>query len=209
MGPVQTSLEKTGPRPPVLSECQSDSSGDYIHELATAGRVRTVLRMPSFYIHLRVSGAFAFRGLVCVSSYSEEVVLHHNYDNKTIAFTVSSSKNLQNHNNQRIIYDKVITNTGNAYNKTTGIFTCPVPGTYVFTWSTKSNSAKQSCYAFIYHNGHKLMMTYSYEHTGGYHEVASNTIVLSLKKNELVWIGTTHGTYCYGYPYTGFSGWKL
>ncbi|KAK3100464.1 hypothetical protein FSP39_020475 [Pinctada imbricata] len=33
-GPVQTSLEKTGPRPPVLSECQSDSSGDNIHELA-------------------------------------------------------------------------------------------------------------------------------------------------------------------------------
>ncbi|KAK3109010.1 hypothetical protein FSP39_021126 [Pinctada imbricata] len=43
-GPVQTSLEKTGPRPPVLSECQSDSSGDNIYELATAGRARTVLR---------------------------------------------------------------------------------------------------------------------------------------------------------------------
>ncbi|KAK3106906.1 hypothetical protein FSP39_002542 [Pinctada imbricata] len=32
--PVQTSLEKTGRRPPVLSECQSDSSSDNIHELA-------------------------------------------------------------------------------------------------------------------------------------------------------------------------------
>ncbi|KAK3107734.1 hypothetical protein FSP39_021147 [Pinctada imbricata] len=42
-GPVQTSLEKTGPRPPVLSECQSDSSGDNIYVLATAGRARTVL----------------------------------------------------------------------------------------------------------------------------------------------------------------------
>ncbi|KAK3097597.1 hypothetical protein FSP39_011280 [Pinctada imbricata] len=36
---------QTGPRPPVLSECQSDSSDDNIHELATAGRERTVLRM--------------------------------------------------------------------------------------------------------------------------------------------------------------------
>ncbi|KAK3106680.1 hypothetical protein FSP39_025036 [Pinctada imbricata] len=72
-----------------------------------------------------------------------------------------------------------------------------------------SAANKESCYAYIYHNGHKLMMSHSYEHSGGYHEVASNTMVLSLKKNELVWIGTTHGTYCYGYPYTGFSGWKL
>ncbi|KAK3086041.1 hypothetical protein FSP39_012534, partial [Pinctada imbricata] len=125
------------------------------------------------------------------------------------AFTVSSSSNLQNHNNQRIVYDKVITNTGNAYNKTTGIFTCPVPGTYVFTWSTMSESYKKSCHASIYHNGHKLMMTHSYENNNGYHEVASNTMVLSLKVNELVWIGTSSGTYCYGYPYTGFSGWKL
>ncbi|KAK3091057.1 hypothetical protein FSP39_016808 [Pinctada imbricata] len=50
-GPVQTSLEKTGPRPPALSECQSDSSGDYIYEITTAGRAQIVLRRPSFYIH--------------------------------------------------------------------------------------------------------------------------------------------------------------
>ncbi|KAK3088772.1 hypothetical protein FSP39_023598 [Pinctada imbricata] len=36
--PVQTSLEKTGSRPPVLSECQSDSSGEHMHELAAGDR---------------------------------------------------------------------------------------------------------------------------------------------------------------------------
>ncbi|KAK3105992.1 hypothetical protein FSP39_010402 [Pinctada imbricata] len=64
----------------------------------------------------------------------------------------------------------------------------------------------QHCVAYIYHNGHKLMTSYSYKHTGGYHEVASNTMVLSLKVKDLLWIGTTHGEYCHGYPYTGFSG---
>ncbi|KAK3105816.1 hypothetical protein FSP39_006320 [Pinctada imbricata] len=72
-----------------------------------------------------------------------------------------------------------------------------------------SEAYKRGCNAYIYHNGHRLMMSHSYEHSGGYHEVASNTMVLSLKKNEPVWIGTTTGTYCYGFPATGFSGWKL
>ncbi|KAK3109087.1 hypothetical protein FSP39_022719, partial [Pinctada imbricata] len=108
-----------------------------------------------------------------------------------------------------IVYDKVITNTGNGYNKTTGIFTCPVSGTYVFTWSAMSRTQKQYCYSHIYHNGHKLMMTYSFEANGGDHEVASNTMVLSLKLDDRVWIGTITCYYGFGYPYTGFSGWKL
>ncbi|KAK3105618.1 hypothetical protein FSP39_001947 [Pinctada imbricata] len=72
-----------------------------------------------------------------------------------------------------------------------------------------SAADKERCIAYIYHNGHKLMTSHSYEHSGGYHEVASNTMVLSLKEKDLVWIGTKTGTFCYGYPYTGFSGWKL
>ncbi|KAK3104546.1 hypothetical protein FSP39_004653 [Pinctada imbricata] len=80
-GPVQTSLEKTGPRPPVLSECQSDSSGDNIHELAAAEHGLYYVRplFISIYIFICVVWAPAFCGLVCVgSSDSEEVVLHHN-----------------------------------------------------------------------------------------------------------------------------------
>ena len=80
-GPVQTSLEKTGPRPPVLSECQSDSSGGNMHELATAGRARTVFRTPCFYIHLHIHVCFLGPTSCCLfvcPSYSEEVSLHHN-----------------------------------------------------------------------------------------------------------------------------------
>ncbi|KAK3095622.1 hypothetical protein FSP39_016779 [Pinctada imbricata] len=81
-GPVQTSLEKTGSRPPVLSECQSDSSGDYTHELAAGKHGLYYVRplLISIYIFICVAWAPAFCGLVCVwSSDSEEVVLHHNY----------------------------------------------------------------------------------------------------------------------------------
>ncbi|KAK3100202.1 hypothetical protein FSP39_016165 [Pinctada imbricata] len=76
-GPVQTSLEKTDPRPPVHSECQSDSSCDNIHELASAEHGWYYVRplFISIYIFICVAWSPAFRGLVCVwSSNSEEVL---------------------------------------------------------------------------------------------------------------------------------------
>ncbi|KAK3106269.1 hypothetical protein FSP39_016407 [Pinctada imbricata] len=130
-------------------------------------------------------------------------------DSSNVAFTVSTSSTLSNHNNRRIIYDKVLTNSGNAYNNITGIFTCPAPGNYVFTWSTMSRSSSEYCYAYIYHNSIKLLMSNSYESNAGYHEVASNTIVLMLSVGDMVWIQTDTCKYGYGYPYTAFSGWKM
>ncbi|KAK3104659.1 hypothetical protein FSP39_007294, partial [Pinctada imbricata] len=122
------------------------------------------------------------------------------------AFTVSTSSALSNYNTKKIVYDKVITNKGGAYNNNTGIFTCPSPGTYVFTWSTMSKYASEYCIAYIYHNGNQLLASHSYEDNGGYWEVASNTILLTLTVGDHVWIQTSVGKYCYGYPYTAFSG---
>ncbi|KAK3101335.1 hypothetical protein FSP39_002815 [Pinctada imbricata] len=53
--PVQTSLEKTGPLPPALLESQSDSSGDNMHELATAGRALTVFCSPYVFKSVLIS----------------------------------------------------------------------------------------------------------------------------------------------------------
>ncbi|KAK3104977.1 hypothetical protein FSP39_014499, partial [Pinctada imbricata] len=128
--------------------------------------------------------------------------------NRSYAFSVSTSSDLYSFQNKKIVYDKVITNIGGAYNSNTGIFTCPSPGTYVFTWSTMSISSSRACYAYIYHNGNQLLESYSVEANGGYYEVASNTIVLTLTVGDHVWIQTATGTHCYGYPYTAFSGWK-
>ncbi|KAK3105078.1 hypothetical protein FSP39_016832 [Pinctada imbricata] len=72
-----------------------------------------------------------------------------------------------------------------------------------------SHSDSQSCYAYIYHNGNSLLLSNSHEAKGGSNEAASNTIVLSLIAGDRVWIKTDRGAYCYGYPLTGFSGWKI
>ena len=97
-GPVQTSLEKTEPRPPVLSECQSDSSGGNMHELATAGRARTVFRTPSVFISIYIS--------MCVSlALRHTVCLYVHLTVRRLFYTtiVRSSRPLDNRKSGRVV----------------------------------------------------------------------------------------------------------
>ncbi|KAK3106281.1 hypothetical protein FSP39_016753 [Pinctada imbricata] len=74
-------------RPPVLSECQADSSCDNIHELVAAEHGLYYVRplFISIYIFICVAWAPTFCGLVCVwSSDNEEVVLHHNFHSQKL-----------------------------------------------------------------------------------------------------------------------------
>ena len=50
---------------------------------------------------------------------------------------VSFSVNLRNKEiklgvGQTVIYDEILTNEGDGYDDRTGVFTCPVAGTYIF-----------------------------------------------------------------------------
>ena len=125
-----------------------------------------------------------------------------------MAFTVSVSISGSQWAFKKIIYDKIITNVGQGYNQQTGTFTCPKGGLYVFTWSTMNNDSV-SCDAYIYRNGERSLMTYSYEFGGSRNEVASNTEVMHLSVGDQVWIQTRKCGHFWGYPYTAFSGWKL
>ncbi|KAK3105939.1 hypothetical protein FSP39_009025 [Pinctada imbricata] len=73
-----------------------------------------------------------------------------------------------------------------------------------------SGGSSDDCNTYIYNNGNKMMMSYSHDNGGSGNEEASTTILLSLMTGDHVWIETAPGSvYCHGYPYTGFSGWKL
>ena len=106
------------------------------------------------------------------------------------------------------MYDKIITNIGGGYSAQTGVFTCPLDGEYVFTWSTYSGYTTDGCFTYIYRNGQSSMVVNSYE-KGSVEEAASNTVIFHLQMGDTVWIQTAVCEYNFGYPYTGFSGWKL
>ena len=126
-----------------------------------------------------------------------------------IAFTASISKSIASFGTgATIIWDSVITNEGNAYNGYTGIFSCSEDGLYAFNWNLMSGSNGQECIGTITHNGRKILAANAQEN-GSAWEMASNSIVLQLRKGDRIWIAASQCTFTYGYPRASLNGWQL
>lgn len=107
------------------------------------------------------------------------------------------------------VYDKVVTNTHNAYSASTGKFTTPERGLYTFSIDTLSDPGKYS-HAGLYVNG-KIKTWQACNNSGGKSKwlTCSNTAILLLQKGDVVYVadhssgGTIRGLY------SDFSGAKL
>lgn len=117
-------------------------------------------------------------------------------------------------NSQTIVFDNVITNTHNAYNGHTGIFTSPSTGVFAFSWTM--NSEGFGFYELM-HNS-EVKTTTSSESIGRPHlerASVSATIVLELRENDVVFVRTHHawgqGRYIVSNSLmkSSFSGWQV
>ncbi|XP_048742172.1 complement C1q-like protein 4 [Ostrea edulis] len=91
------------------------------------------------------------------------------------------------------VFDKVVTNVGNAYNPATGKFTTPSKGIYLFNWYTLAYPGKKA-HAGLYVNG-KIKGRQATNNIGnaGKHITSDSSIVLALEKGDLVYIMDAHG----------------
>ncbi|VDI57880.1 Hypothetical predicted protein [Mytilus galloprovincialis] len=111
----------------------------------------------------------------------------------------------------KIIFGTVITNTGDAYDKTTGVFTSPRDGTFYFSWTMYTN-AGGSCPTELVHNGNPVGLanhTWNAGSKGNHSSTQSG--VLSLKKHDKIWIRMerTGGGNCYAGEWTSFNGFEI
>ena len=129
-----------------------------------------------------------------------------------MAFTASQNRQTS-YLSEKIIFNQVLTNEGGAYDGSTGVFTCPSNGVYVFTWTVMTRNNKNSCFAYLSINGTtqtlaafadlgSIKTDYSYTQS-------TMTRAVHLSAGDRVWVYTSRCPYLYSSPYSAFSGWKL
>nr|XP_022296934.1 uncharacterized protein LOC111106513 [Crassostrea virginica] len=112
-----------------------------------------------------------------------------------------------------LIYDHEMTNVGNGYNKHSGIFTAPVEGVYVFSWTIFMNQPGEYMSIEITLNSQPVGA--SFVHGVNDYATVSGNAVLYMQKDDVVFT-RTHTTYV---PHgsirsdtimrSAFSGWCI
>ncbi|KAK3085846.1 hypothetical protein FSP39_009558, partial [Pinctada imbricata] len=114
-----------------------------------------------------------------------------------------------------LVYDRVNSNEGNGYDSSTGKFTAPRNGPYVFTW-TAITQDKYNLNVDLYVNGKKIGTAQADGAPGPQNSSGSNTVVLNLKCDDVVslrvqdWNAQKDRQF-YGTPHSvsTFAGWTL
>nr|XP_022291264.1 uncharacterized protein LOC111102707 [Crassostrea virginica] len=127
-----------------------------------------------------------------------------------IGFTASVSSTSSSWTGNTLIFPNVITNVGNGYNSSDGVFTAPRAGVYVFFVNVQSYSV-ETIYVDIVLNGVTKVRTMAYDSGDkDYYEAGPNLAVLSLQTGGRVWVKRYSGKgYYHDGPITTFSGFII
>ncbi|KAK9527866.1 hypothetical protein VZT92_014390 [Zoarces viviparus] len=107
-----------------------------------------------------------------------------------------------------LIYGRVFTNIGGAYNLTTGIFTAPVKGVYYFRCTAFNNKKGEWMAVNLYHNSQIIL--HNSEIANG-HTTIANAILLQLEQGSVVYmcLQKNCGLYDDSTTWNTFSGFLL
>jgi hypothetical protein len=110
----------------------------------------------------------------------------------------------QAHND--LIFDKVVTNVGNAYDLSSGQFTAPVPGVFVFAVTMMSDPNHYNRYQ-IMKNGNQLLGNLLSHGSATTYDTSSQTIVVILMAGDRVTVQHLDPDgFAHGHAYSSFAG---
>uniref|UniRef100_K1R3L5 Caprin-2 n=1 Tax=Magallana gigas TaxID=29159 RepID=K1R3L5_MAGGI len=101
-----------------------------------------------------------------------------------VAFTAAVTSSSTTWNSGTLIFNVVITNAGNGYNPSTGVFTSPIGGTYVFYVSAVEYS-KQYLRIDVVLNSVSKVRAIGVDSAS--YQTGTNMVVLELQKGDSVW----------------------
>ncbi|XP_069127252.1 complement C1q-like protein 4 [Argopecten irradians] len=88
-------------------------------------------------------------------------------------------------NNEAIVFDQVLTNVGQAYDPTTGMFTCPFSGVYEFAATIVSNGAHKNLDAELVMAGKRLARLHSTVY--GFDQ-GTQVVITKCQEGQHVWV---------------------
>ena len=129
-------------------------------------------------------------------------------ENDKVCFTAYLSSNPGSYYSKTVVYDRVMTNKGSAYNTADGVFTAQRAGLYIFIWNSMTNPNK-ICYQYLYKNGNSINLAaysngYSADNDGG-----TMSVVLELTAGDRIWVRSGHCDFLYGGEFISFTGCQL
>ncbi|XP_063416256.1 cerebellin-1-like [Mytilus trossulus] len=129
-----------------------------------------------------------------------------------VAFMVKNSAELQNIPSKSVVvYNTVITNLGNGYDSSTGIFKSPSNGVYIFSWTALCQYGKYFR-TYLDLNEHLIARNFAGARNVRDHASGSQNVVIEVKKDDKISIriedGFT-GKFMFGSSWSTFSGYKL
>ena len=137
---------------------------------------------------------------MCISG---PVVFFYAWNNKTLSNFAQGTV---------LVFDNAITNSGNGYNSSKGVFRAPIASAYVFSWTIVVERGNFINIA-LKKNGAIYGMVQSDGFSGHNNGAGSNTAIIELKVGDDVYLevnsdaASTHQVF--GGGYSTFSGWLL
>uniref|UniRef100_A0AAR2LL55 C1q domain-containing protein n=1 Tax=Pygocentrus nattereri TaxID=42514 RepID=A0AAR2LL55_PYGNA len=87
-----------------------------------------------------------------------------------------------------LIFGKILSNVGNAYNPYTGIFTAPVRGIYEFKLFVYNHATSSvSSGASLHKNGERLVTAYAHN-DDRQHVSSSNSVIVLMEQGDVVFV---------------------
>jgi len=114
--------------------------------------------------------------------------------------------------NSVVVFDQASLNVGEAYDDTTGKFTCKVDGLYTFSWTTLSSPNKDFTSVLITSGLDVVKNVVDTDNTADTLS-SSSTVVVRMRKGEQTWISVVDGDQLTATwnstPSSMFSGFKI
>uniref|UniRef100_UPI0037E77645 complement C1q-like protein 4 n=1 Tax=Semicossyphus pulcher TaxID=241346 RepID=UPI0037E77645 len=108
-----------------------------------------------------------------------------------------------------LIFRRVITNIGKAYNRATGIFTAPVSGVYYFTIFFHAGGEHEAK-LLLFKNSELMVMTHDHKSDTETADNGGNAVFMELQRGDHVYVRLPANSIIWGYDHhTTFSGFLV